>query len=217
LKQKLSKGSGIDWKKLGNEVGVCFNALPSFVVFLAGPLDAEHIPKERKKVERKQRVVEESDNEEEEPEDVKQQAKDADQLSAVERNILIVNEVLTKRSKEAAEAFDESEPEAKRRRRCEISAIELLFNPKSFTQTVENLFHFSFAIKHGQASISVEDDGPKTQPLNVKDHPPPRQAIISLNMRDWRRLVEAYGVEQSFIPHRTGSKHSRKSLSQSQS
>jgi hypothetical protein len=221
LKQSLSSngnGNGaFDWKKLGSEVGICFNALPSNVCFLAGPLDAEYTPKQRKKTERRARAVDsDAEEPEEKPEDVKEQDKDGDKLSAVEQNIHVVEKVLKKKCRQALqttqEQYDDDDmPEAKRQRLGEISAVETLFNPKSFTQTVENLFHFSFILKSANAQIyATKDRGPmvRTAP-ETGEQPVPRQAILSLNMRDWRRMTQAYGVDKSLVPHRTGSKHSR--------
>lgn len=179
------------------------------MAFYAGPLNADYTPKQR--TQRKRKVIEESEGEEEEePEDVKAHTKNPDQLSAVERNIKEVNEILKVRSNEAyqAETAGGAEiPQSKRARLGEIGAIPYLFNPKSFTQTVENLFHFSFLLKQGKAGICVTDDkGPVVRQNRNEDFPPPRQAIISLNMKDWRRLNEAYDVENGFIPHRSSGK-----------
>lgn len=222
LKQKLSANATFDWLKLGAEVGVCFNAIPSNVTFLAGPLHSDYTPKERKRAERRQKDCDSDDEQDEKPEEVKTQEKDADKLSAVEQNIQTVSDVLmkqfTQEGKRLAEQcnLDDLEPE-KRQRVGEVGAIEYLFNPKSFTQTVENIFHFSFLLKDGRASIyKTNDKGPMVLPSQVADLPPPRQSIISINMRDWRRLSETYQVTKSLVPHRTGSKHGshRQSLSQ---
>ncbi|KAI2503128.1 Nse4 C-terminal [Fragilaria crotonensis] len=150
-------------EKLGAEVGVCFNAFPSNIKFLAGPLHSDYTPKERKKAERRNKQSDSDNEEEEKPEEVKIQEKDADKLSAVEQNIRTVSDVLTKKSKEELKRLaeecnlDELEPE-KRQRVGEVCAIEYLFNPKSFTQTVENTFHFSFLLKDGRASIYKTND-----------------------------------------------------------
>jgi hypothetical protein len=217
LKQSLSTNGAFDWKKLGSEVGVCFNALPSNVCFLAGPLDSEYTPKQRKKFERRARVVDsDAEEPEDKPEDVKEQDKDGDKLSAVEQNIHVVEKVLKKKCRQASdttkEEFDGDDmPEAKRQRLGEINAVETLFNPKSFTQTVENLFHFSFILKSANAQIyATKDAGPMVRIApETGEQPVPRQAIISLNMRDWRRMTEAYNVDKSLVPHRTGSRHAR--------
>lgn len=198
-----------------------------------------YVPKERKK--REKRVVEEeSDEEEEQPEelDQKKQKADGDKLSAVERNMAIVNKVLNQKSNEAYarafEAFKEEEdtlePEERKRKKkkikakgYEIDAVQHLFNPKSFTQTVENIFHFSFLVKKGSAGIAARSEmeakelggvpGPVVRAHASKDgqkHPVPTQAIVSLNMRDWRDMCKAFEVTESDIPHRKGSKHARK-------
>ena len=41
-----------DWKLLGLESLLCYNAVPSHVSFLNGPIDAPYTPKQRKKAER---------------------------------------------------------------------------------------------------------------------------------------------------------------------
>mmetsp|Transcript_2767 Transcript_2767/g.8135 ORF Transcript_2767/g.8135 Transcript_2767/m.8135 type:complete len:409 (+) Transcript_2767:120-1346(+) len=243
LRGKLSAKSGsntyFNWRTLGREAGVCFNSVPSRVAFLNGPVDVVYVPKERKK--REKRVVEEeSDDEEEQPEelDQKKQKADADKLSAVERNMAIVNKVLNQKSSEAYakahEAFKEEEdtldPEERKRKKKrvkakgrEVDAVQHLFNPKSFTQTVENIFHFSFLVKKGSAGIAVRSEkeakefggvpGPVVRayaPTKEGETPVPKQAIVSLNMRDWRDMCKAFEVTESDIPHRKGSKHARK-------
>jgi non-structural maintenance of chromosomes element 4 len=215
IKTKLSTAVGaFDWNKLGAEVGVCFNAIPSNVTFLAGPLHSDYIPKERKKIERrtKESKSDDEDETEEKPEDVRRQERGADKLSAVEQNIQTVSDVLMKRSlqerkriaEENASTLEDLDP-SQRRRVGEIDAVKYLFNPKSFTQTVENLFHFSFLLKDGRAQLyNTPDKGPMVMPQPpVAEHPPPRQAILSLNMKDWRRLVETYQVDKSYVPHRS--------------
>ena len=41
----------------------------------------------------------------------------------------------------------------------EVSLFEYAINPKSFGQTVENLFHISFLVKDGFVRLSFDDDG----------------------------------------------------------
>jgi len=243
LVKKGTIGSGssreFNWHGLGFQVGVCFSALPTHVSFLYGPLDAEYTPKERKKPERRKKQEEaESDNEEEEqPEDVDQNGKkkesDGNELSAVEKHIKVIRKTLYDRSGELRErAVDKSEEyesqlsqtvedekEVRKRTKkfvkenSQVNAVNCLFNPKSFTQTVENVFHYSFLVKEGYSGIksrSLEEakeyggqPGPHVRP--VKDDPEMknyRQAIVSLNMKDWRDMCKAYNVEESDVPHR---------------
>mmetsp|Transcript_2345 Transcript_2345/g.4689 ORF Transcript_2345/g.4689 Transcript_2345/m.4689 type:complete len:418 (-) Transcript_2345:243-1496(-) len=230
--------SQFNWRGLGFQVGVCFNSLPSHVSFLYGPLDAEYTPKERKKPERRKRQTElESEKEEEQPEDVDQTGKkkesDGNELSAVEKHIKVIRKTLHDRSGEKRDAASErakeyesqisqevdDEREVRKRKKkfvrenSQVNAVNCLFNPKSFTQTVENVFHFSFLVKEGFSGIkarSVEEveefglePGPVIRPIKDGVDPGnPKQAIVSLNMKDWRDMCNAYNVEASDVPHR---------------
>lgn len=245
LRSKLTAKAGsttyFDWRTLGREAGVCFNSVPSRIAFLNGPVDVIYVPKERKKREKRVVEEEEEDEEEEQPEELNQKdkAKDGDKLSAVERNIQTVNKVLNKKSQEAydrnatayqeeKDTLDDDEKKRKKKRLktqgFEIDAVQHLFNPKSFTQTVENIFHFSFLVKKGSAGIAVRNEkeskewggtgvGPVVRAVDGKlqAHPSTaKQAIVSLNMQDWRDMCQAFEVTKGDIPHRKGSKHSRK-------
>lgn len=102
----------------------------------------------------------------------------------------------------------------------EIDAIRFLFNRYSFTQTVENIFHFSFLVKEGLAALRVrttafgDDFGNSDAPGGlachyVEDaknhHSPNTQSVMSLTMQDWRDLCNAYDVKNGDLPYRTGS------------
>jgi hypothetical protein len=183
---------------------------------------------------------EEEDVEEVRPEDVKgHTARGADNLSAVQKNIKEVAEALQesvdqnyyKLKRELARKYggEGSVPEKltkKLKQNPDTDAVQLLFNPKSFTQTVENVFHYSFLVKQGIAGLKVrpkEKDigmglkippGPVAKYIpgeNTKTDKPYRQAIVSLNIQDWRDLVEAHEVKECGVPHRTGSKFERPS------
>ena len=104
---------------------------------------------------------------------------------------------------------------------AKLRILAMGFNPNSFTQTVENIFHFSFLVKQGEAGIkkrSVEEakeygvePGPVMAPMSEDaTMKPPKQAIVSLNMKDWRDMCEAYNVEESDVPHRVDGKVAKK-------
>lgn len=221
-----------DWKKLGTEAGVCFNATPSNVTFLNGPLQDGHEEMQVKQRAARPRRQKEEEAEEERPEDVQGHTeRSADHLSAVKQNLTDVANALTKKVNRSynknkaklAEVYggEENIPEklSKKNKKAGACGVELLFNPKSFTQTVENIFHYSFLVKQGSAGLAVKDEqniadgvtipgGPSViyRDVNSTKHPPPRQSIVSLTMKDWRELIQAYGVKKSDVPHRTGSK-----------
>lgn len=171
----------------------------------------------------------ESDAEEERPEDVKgHTARGADKLSAVQENIDDVRESLKAKVDKAyasnkrklRKKYGDSIPDPilkkLKRHTSQVCAVELLFNPKSFTQTVENLYHYSFLVKEGTAQLKVRDNkvvdgielngGPvvtyKAPKKETKTVPAPRQAIVSLTMEDWKNLTDAYNVKASDVKHR---------------
>jgi len=232
----IVSGNGIcfDWKKLGIEAGVCFNAVPSNVTFLNGPLQdgqEEFTVKQRREPRPRQR---EENVEEERPEDIQgHTARDADQLSAVQKNIRdVAGALIAKVDKNyrknkhrlieiyGKEANIPDKAKKKIKKNPDVCAVELLFNPRSFTQTIENIFHYSFLVKKGEAALAVKKErhiaegftlpaGPVVRYTNEKEtqlKPLPRQAIVSLTMKDWRDMIEAYEVKKSDVPHRTGSK-----------
>lgn len=222
------------------EAGVCFNSIPSNVSFLNGPLMGGKPLQVKQRVKR-QRMVEEEEAEEESPEDVQGHTKrDADQLSAIEQSMKVLDRTLKKKvdqqyrdnKKRLQETYGDDIPQPVKKKLKkhgqEICGMKYLLNPKSFTQSVENIFHFSFLIKKATASINVREkalvqDGMHGKPGVVvkymdggKKHPTPRQTIVSLTMKDWRDLCEAYDVSEGDLPHRTGSRHAKSSgLSQS--
>jgi hypothetical protein len=202
------------------ECGTCFNAVPAQVYFLAGPIHAEFTPKEKKKIVRKPKVVD--DAVEETAEEVKQakgSMKDSNTLSAAQKRTNDVIKLLYKRCKDekdstkvklqakGTEIPTEEQKTAARNRveKCgdRVCAVRFLFNPKSFTQTVENVFSLSFLVKEGQAEIGVRDEqecakhhwddsvlpGPwirslkDEESINNGTHTEARQAVVRLDMK----------------------------------
>lgn len=137
-----------------------------------------------------------------------------------------LDKVLTKRSIEEATKSHQAHPStdpavvAKLKKHAgEVDGVQFLVNPRSFTQTVENIFNYSFLVKKGAAAIGVrspmERDDIKRQGLWVATTDDnavvgePTQAVVSFTMKDWRRMCEAHQLEAGDIPHRTGSRHER--------
>jgi hypothetical protein len=219
-----------DWELLGEAAGACFNAIPTDVCFLNGPLQKDAPPVQRK-VAQQRRVQPQEDAVEERPEDVQGHTeKDDNKLSAIEKSMHDMARELknkvdnqyreNKRKLEQAYGKDKSAIPIDVQKKfkkygVEIDAIQFLFNPRSFTQTVENIFHYSFLVKKGTGAIALRDEkglhieGIQTKPgLKIKYvsedkmAPVARQGILSLTMQDWRALCEAYQVEEGALPHR---------------
>jgi non-structural maintenance of chromosomes element 4 len=221
---KTSSSHYFDWKFLGSEAGICFNALPERVTFLAGALDHE-VTLKKKAVRKPREKAVVDDSEEVKPETVQNNHGDADKLSAMEKAMRVIKKKLAERT------LVEKEKNPRAGEHPDIDGGQFLFNPKSFTQTVENIFNFSFLIKKGDAEIGVRpraalnraNNGQQKPGLfvahrsfNADDSVPCTQAVCSFTMADWRRLCAAQNLREGDLPHRTGTKHGRAGASSSQ-
>lgn len=226
-----------DWSTFGTQAGTCFNAMPSKVSFLNGSLTYVKEIKVQQRAKRA-RIVEE-DAQEEQPEDVRgHQDRNADQLSAIEVSLKSMQKTLKQtvfrtyhhNKKKLKDLYQGEIPpgvdKKLKKRGVEIDAIRFLFNPASFTQTVENIFHYSFLVKEGVATLRTRKKGIGDNFGNrgapgglachyVEDatsHPTNTQAIVSLSMQDWRDLIKAYNVKKGDLPYRTGSAQTKSVL-----
>jgi len=181
MRTSSSSSRRFNWRGFGIQVGKCFNALPDHCSFLYGPLDADYVPKERKKPERHKKQTQEelSDAEEEQPDTIiqrKNNVKD-NELSAVGIQIKKVKSILKKKSKEQKQSISRQEKERyinsiseggstdetsieQRKRKlatemARVDASKVLINRSSFTKTVENINNFSFLVRHSKAGIKV--------------------------------------------------------------
>jgi hypothetical protein len=109
----------------------------------------------------------------------------------------------------------------------EVPLLKFAVNPNSFGQTVENLFYISFVIRDGFMELSKDDDGLPTLRklfarcdelcLLISQSGPlmdgvtegerqtgaaRHQAIFSIDYETWQKLIHAYDITESMIPHR---------------
>ncbi|PWN40027.1 hypothetical protein IE81DRAFT_325958 [Ceraceosorus guamensis] len=88
--------------------------------------------------------------------------------------------------------------------------FRFVLDPKSFSNSVENLFYVSFLIRDGKASL--EDDEETGEPiLMAVDEPTEedyaqgltrRQLVLELTMPVWEELIQLYDIKESIIPTR---------------
>jgi hypothetical protein len=184
------------------------------VTFLAGALDSEL--EARKKAARKPREkVTEEEAEEVKPENVQNSNKqgDADKLSAMEKNYKVLKQKLKERTKELRQQHPNLGQHP------DIDGIRFLVNPKSFTQTVENIFNLGFSVKKGEVEIGVRErgltpEGQLNSGLYIRyrgavaaeqmQHVQATQAVCAFTMADWRRMCQARGHEDCDLGHRKG-------------
>ncbi|KAL7718938.1 Non-structural maintenance of chromosomes element 4 [Entamoeba marina] len=84
-----------------------------------------------------------------------------------------------------------------------------VLDDKNFSHTIENMFHTSFLVKDGFASISNEDGVPYISPVNPSSSKSTDKShvVYSLDYDEWCELVERVGDRFiPSIPHRDVSK-----------
>lgn len=229
VRKETNGGTGyqFDWEVLGEAAGACFNAVPADVAFLNGPLAHGQGPVLRRAPIRRRVIQEDREAVAQRPEDVEGHTeKDENKLSAIEESMKAMSKILEKKvnqqyrsnKEKLQQAYGGDIPAdvAKKVKKfgTDIDGCQFLVNPKSFTQTVENIFHYSFLVKKGAASIALRDkaldlSGVTTKPgLAIKyvterpSPPPAKQAIMTLTMQDWRDLCATYQVDAGDLPHR---------------
>ncbi|XP_077311497.1 non-structural maintenance of chromosomes element 4 homolog A [Lithobates pipiens] len=89
-----------------------------------------------------------------------------------------------------------------------ISFFDFVINPRSFSRTVENIFHVSFIIRDGFARIKLDNDKlPVMEPVDQedesqvdKDNLRRYQGVISLSHQDWKEIIETFEITEPMIP-----------------
>jgi len=181
----------IDWAKIGKS---CSGAIRTVHAcsFMNGPMEVEFKVPERKRREKKK-----------DEEHVLQQAeliKSVDKEETTQTDIrvrelreLLVNDAGIDREKGK-------------------NYFEIVINPDSFTQTVENIFDFSFLVKDGYVQLLPSPDGvPMVIPQNPMEYLSQgdntkglvsSQTVLSLDKRKWKELVRRFEIKKSFIKTR---------------
>jgi len=82
-----------------------------------------------------------------------------------------------------------------------VDLFSVVLNPRSFGESVENLFYFSFLVSEGKVSTCVDCDGeghyrPLVTPVKRcqrKSGLGSSQVVVNFSMQDWRRLGQSQG------------------------
>ncbi|KAL8920688.1 MAG: hypothetical protein Q9172_004402 [Xanthocarpia lactea] len=216
----FDEGDEFDWAWLGSRACFPYNLRPPMPSFLLGPLAVQK--KMRKQTQRRERLQKRDPKDAVRPEEIK--AKDLEQaensnLSTLCKNIhrLLMEKTWEGQSAlngvvEAGGSEAEYTAEAKRHGLTEngqMSFFPFVINPKSFGQTVENLFYVSFLIRDGDVQVGSSDDSLPTliprerrsrdeQATGTQKH----QAVFHLDFDTWEDLIDAFDINHSIIPHR---------------
>ncbi|PFH58157.1 hypothetical protein XA68_14099 [Ophiocordyceps unilateralis] len=92
-----------------------------------------------------------------------------------------------------------------------LDLMRFVVNPKSFAQTVENIFYVSFLIRDGRIQIEMDEyDLPSLAPVDreaddrggARHGASKHQAVLSMDMRTWRETVQTFNMTEPMIEHR---------------
>ncbi|KAI8812180.1 Nse4 C-terminal-domain-containing protein [Cladochytrium replicatum] len=79
-------------------------------------------------------------------------------------------------------------------------------NPRSFAQTVENVFYVAFLVREGKAEVFGDEPMLRTAERPTMDEVTQgvkkRQAIVDIDVAMWKELIRKYNISKTMIPHR---------------
>ncbi|KAI0101336.1 hypothetical protein GGR51DRAFT_563514 [Nemania sp. FL0031] len=212
------EGDMMNWEHLGRFACIPNIRRPAVPGFLLGPLSVEK--KVRKIVKRsapfRADALRETRPEVLNAEDVQRAEKN--DLTAICAKILRRLQEFQDMAQTKVEAAFESHGDAEAQRLMNqyglrdtggIDLLKFVVNPKSFGQTVENMFYVSFLIRDGAIQIEFDENGlPSLQPTasqdtsTIKRDAQRHQAVLSIDMQMWRDIIDAFHITEPIIEHR---------------
>ncbi|QDS75090.1 hypothetical protein FKW77_006987 [Venturia effusa] len=212
----------LDWELLGEQICYPSNNRPPAPSFLLGPLAVQ---KKIRSTQRQGRQRREPLAAVTKPQDIRVEDLERNEASNLTSQCAAIRAQLEATSAACLAALeedpidiedlDDTETNSLLRKHglapnWEVPLLRFAVNPNSFSQTVENLFYISFVVKDGFFLVSKDEDGLPTIRPNVgnaseSDRPPGasrHQAIFSIDYETWQKLILAYNITESMIPHR---------------
>ncbi|PYH48950.1 non-structural maintenance of chromosomes element 4 family protein [Aspergillus saccharolyticus JOP 1030-1] len=216
-------GDALNWDWLGRAASFCSNSRPSVPGFLLGPLSVQKrtrqqaVRRVRERIDPSRAVA---------PQDLQDKDLDRQETSNLTTMCGSINKLLAKTQNNGQDTVErqlselQAEPSQEMLQRVMaennvaddggVPLFRFCINPKSFGQSVENLFYVSFLVRDGLIGISVDSRGLPTLHA-AKPHAPSEaqkkgvqkhQAIFTLDFETWHALIEAYAIDECIIPHR---------------
>ena len=163
------EGDAFNWEWLGRQACFPNNVRPPVPGFLLGPLSVQK--KVRKATQRRERLQRKDPNDAVRPEEMKAQdfeKSDSSNLTTICTNIrqLLVNTMINGQRAAIEEMADDISDDEARALLAKhnvaddegVPFFKFVVNPKSFGQTVENLFYVSFLIKDGSVGFGNDSN-----------------------------------------------------------
>lgn len=219
--EDAENGDACDWAYLGRNACFLSNRRPCLSGFLLGPLSVQK--KVRQQTQRRQREaligsqvvrpVALSDEDMERQESANLTVVCAEIAQLIGRTQATGEQNVTKEVDDMSTNPSEEEVYTIMRRHgitdnaC-VPLFDFCVNPKSFGQTIENLFYVSFLIKEGKVGLDFDSKGlptlglVKQRSLAERQEAQRNQAVFTLDFDTWEGIIESHGIENSIIPHR---------------
>ncbi|KAI9822990.1 MAG: nuclear protein [Phylliscum demangeonii] len=212
----------LNWDVLGRKACFPHNSRPPVPGFLLGPLSLQ-------KRTRAVRTGPRGPRRREAGEVVKPQELDAADLERAENSNLTIlctriREVLVQVQRDGQAAVEEEASEdmsvvdakslMEKYGICDdggVGFFQFILHPRSFGQTIENLFYVSFLIRDGSVGVGADSDHfptlHATQPRKISEIKEQgiqkHQAVFSLDWKTWRDLIDAFDITRPLIPDRS--------------
>jgi hypothetical protein len=166
--EEIDDGNVVDWAYLGRNACIMHNSRPSVPGFLLGPLSLQK--RVRAQVVRKAALRPNSLQE------TRPEVLEAGDIKKSEANLTtLCTQILTRLKKIQKDAMNAAEAQSRDdmtdkeldelmdrygiSRDGGIALFKFVINPRSFGQTIENLFYVSFLIRDGKVGISMDERG----------------------------------------------------------
>ena len=221
-------GDAMNWAHLGRNACFLHNSRPCLSGFLLGPLSVQK--KVRQQTQRRAREARADPSQALRPIELATQDREQEESASLTQICTLISNLLAETIREGTDAceaefaaLNEEEQENMSHQKATVMMrrhgitdngcvplFDFCVNPRSFGQTVENMFYISFLVKEGKAGIAYDSDGfptlgaPEQKGLEEKHESGAQrnQVVFALNHSMWKDLVESFGIKKSIIPHR---------------
>ena len=211
----------LDWAHLGRNACFLYNSRPCLSAFLLGPLSVQK--KVRQQTQRRAREARANPADAVRPQelgDEDMERQETANLTVICQEIGGLLERIQSRGEKSFEVEYNSLPDMPEAELHDlmrkhgiaddgqVPLFDFCVNPKSFGQTVENMFYVSFLIKEGTVGLSTDGRGLPTigkagiKTVAERQEAPKNQGVFTLDFDLWEHIVESHGITKSWIPHR---------------
>ncbi|KAJ3724630.1 Nse4 C-terminal-domain-containing protein [Lentinula raphanica] len=177
----------LEWDLIGRRALAKSRRVP-VVGFMLGPLSIE----QKKRTTQKRAKLEKNKADERKPQEIREEDIERS-VNETTKNVVTLESILGETGA--------------------INLFRFVVNPKSFAQSVENMFYLSFLIRDGKVALDTDEEGEPTifccaqpSPEDFADGLRKRQIVFELDVATWKRAIEVFEITEPTIPTRTTSK-----------